>query len=208
MSKETQDNMENEVVEDLFTKLEMPLLFGKYDIRDVKVTDPGLKRYINLHPIMVAHSGGTKSNKNFGSADVSIIERLINSMMRTENYTGKKMKAHKVVMDAMEIINRKKGENPVQVLVRAIEKSGPTEETTQIRYGGISVPKAVDVSPSRRLSIALSNNSKGAVKASFKKKKDIASCLAQEIMNAANGDKSSFAVQRKEEMERMAQSAR
>ncbi len=194
--------------EELFEKLEMPLLFGKYDMKEVKVSDPGLKRYINLQPVLVPHSGSPDSNKRFGNIEVSIIERLINTMMRTENYTGKKMKSYQVVMDAMDIIHKKTKQNPVQILVKAIEKSAPMEETTQIRYGGISVPKAVDVSPSRRLSIALSNNSKGAVKASFKTKKGVATCLAQELMNAANGDKSSFAINRKEEMERMAQSAR
>lgn len=194
--------------DELFDKLEMPLLFGKYDMKEVVVKDPGLKKYINLQPVLVPHSGGTLSNKRFGNSDVSLIERLINGMMRTEIYTGKKMKSYKVVMDAMDIIHDKTGKNPVQVLVQAIEKSAPMEETTQIRYGGISVPKAVDVSPSRRISIAISNNTKGAVKSSYKTKKSVAACLANEIMNAASGEKSAFAVSRKEEMERMAQSAR
>ncbi len=188
--------------------LEMPLLFGKYDMKEVKINDPSLKKYINLTPILVPHSGGHHGNKKFGNIEVSIIERLINSMMRTENFTGKKMKAYKTVMEAMDIIHKRTKENPVQVLIRAIEHSSPKEETTQIRYGGISVPKAVDVSPSRRISIALSNNSRGAVKASYKNKKNIAECLANELMNASKGEKTSFAVNRKEEMERMAQSAR
>ncbi len=193
---------------EMFEKLEMPLLFGKYDMKEVKVSDPGLKRYINLLPVLVPHRGGSRSNKRFGNSEVSIIERLINSMMRTGNYTGKKMKAYNAVMEAMGIIHKRTEKNPVQILVRAIENSAPMEETTQIRYGGISVPKAVDVSPSRRLSISLSNNAKGAVKASFKTKRGVAHCLAQELINAANGDKSSFAFSKKEEMERMARSAR
>ncbi len=192
----------------IFDKLEMPLLFGKYDMKEVKPSDPGLKRYINLLPVLVPHSGGSRSNKRFGNSEVSIIERLINGMMRTKNYTGKKTKAYNIVMDAMDIIHKKTGKNPVQILVRAIENSAPMEETTQIRYGGISVPKAVDVSPLRRLSISISNNTKGAVKASFKTKRGVAYCLAQELINAANGDKTSFAISKKEETERMAQSAR
>ncbi len=192
----------------VFDTLEMPLLFGKYDMKEVKITDPGLKRYINLTPILVPHSGGQHGNKKFGSSEVSIIELLINAMMRTQKYTGKKMKAYKTVINAMKIINERTEENPVQIFIKAIEHSSPKEETTQIRYGGISVPKAVDVSPSRRISIALSNNAKGAVKSSYKNKRNIAECLANELMNAAKGEKTSFAVSRKEEMERMAQSAR
>ncbi len=194
--------------EDMFDTLEMPLLFDKYDMSEVVVNDPGLKRYINLQPILVPHSGGSYANKRFGKEEVSIIERLINSMMRTENYTGKKTKAYNAVKDAFDIIHDRTEKNPVQILVRAIENSAPKEETTQITYGGISVPKAVDVAPWRRLSIALSNNAKGAVKASFKNNKNVGACLADELIKASNKDRNAFAVSRKDEMERMAQSAR
>lgn len=194
--------------EKLFETLDMPLLFDKYDLKEVQVSDPGLKRYINLLPVLLPHSGGVQSNKRFGNEEVSLIERLINAMMRNQLYTGKKTKAYKAVRETMDIVHDKTGQNPVQILVKAIENSAPKEETTQITYGGISVPKSVDVSPSRRLSIAISNNAKGAVKASYKNKKSIAQCLAEEIIKASNGDRDAFAVSRKEEMERMAQSAR
>lgn len=206
---------EEKVEEDVLTKrqrlyenLEMPLLFDKYDMKDVEVTDPGLKKYINLLPILVPHSGGTHSNERFGNQEVSIIEKLINSLMRRQEYTGKKAKCYNSIKDAMDIIHEKTDKNPVQVLIDAIENSAPKEETTQITYGGISVPKAVDVSPIRRLSISIGNNTKGAVKASYKNKKNIAECLAEELMKAANKDRNSYAVSKKEEIERMAQSAR
>ncbi|MFO7793254.1 MAG: 30S ribosomal protein S7 [Candidatus Saliniplasma sp.] len=210
MSKEV-DGTEEDVLtkkQRLFDNLEMPLLFDKYDMKDVEVDDPGLKKYINLLPILVPHSGGTHSNERFGTQEVSIIEKLINSLMRRQEYTGKKAKCYNSIKEAMDIIHEKTDKNPVQVLVDAIENSAPKEETTQITYGGISVPKAVDVSPIRRLSIAVGNNTKGAVKASYKNKKDIAECLAEELMKAANKDRNSYAVSKKEEIERMAQSAR
>lgn len=194
--------------EKLFETLDMPLLFDKYDLKEVQVSDPGLKKYINLLPVLLPHSGGVQSNKRFGNEEVSLIERLINAMMRKQLYTGKKTKAYKTVRESMDIIHEKTGQNPVQILVKAIENSAPREETTQITYGGISVPKSVDVSPLRRLSIAISNNAKGAVKASYKNKKSIAQCLAEELIKASNGDRDAFAVSRKGEMERMAQSAR
>ncbi len=208
MNKEKESTDSDGGQESIFDKLEMPLLFDKYDLSEVVVNDPGLRRYINLQPILVPHSGGSYANKRFGKEEVSIIERLICSMMRTERYTGKKTMAYKTVKDAFDIIHKKTNENPVQVLIRAIENSAPKEETTQITYGGISVPKAVDVSPWRRLSLALGNNAKGAVKSSYKSKKGIAACLAEELIKAANGDRNAFAVNRKDEMERMAQSAR
>jgi small subunit ribosomal protein S7 len=82
------------------------------------------------------------------------------------------------------------------------------EEITRLRYGGISVPKAVDISPSRRLDIALRNLCIGANKSSYKKKKSIAQCLADELMAASKGDLISFAVSRKDEKERVVKSAR
>ena len=177
-------------------------------MKEVEVEDPGLEKYIDLLPILLPHSGGTHANKRFKKEEVSIIERLINNMMRTEDFTGKKLKAYNAVKDAMDIIHERTEKNPVQVLVDAIENSAPREETTQITYGGISVPKAVDVSPCRRISLALSKISQGAVKASYKNRKDISTCLAEELIMASRKDKNSFGVSKKEETERMAASAR
>ncbi|MEF8873263.1 MAG: 30S ribosomal protein S7 [Candidatus Thermoplasmatota archaeon] len=186
----------------------MPLLFDKYDMKEVEIRDPGLEKYINLMPILVPHSGGTHAKKRFEKEKVSIIERLINHIMRTEDYTGKKMKSYNAIKDAMYEIHERTDENPVQIFVRAIENSAPREETTQITYGGISVPKTVDVSPCRRLSLALSKIAQGAVNASYKNEKDISICLAEELIKASRGDRDSFAVGKKEETERMAASAR
>ncbi|MFW5945400.1 MAG: 30S ribosomal protein S7 [Candidatus Natronoplasma sp.] len=194
--------------EKLYESLDMPLLFGKYDMKEVEVDDPGLETYVDLLPILLPHSGGTHANKRFKKEEVSIIERLINNMMRTEDFTGKKLKAYNVVRDALDIVNERTEKNPVQVLVDAIENSAPREETTQITYGGISVPKAVDVSPCRRISLALSKITQGAVKASYKNKKDISTCLAEELIMASRKDRNSFGVSKKEETERMAASAR
>ena len=184
------------------------LMFGKYDLAEVTVADGGLAKYIDLTPTNVPHSGGIHANRWFGKARLSIVERLINNIMRTEKYTGKKMKAYKAVSQAFDIVAAKTKKNPIQVLVEALENAAPREEVTRLQFGGISVPKAVDVSPQRRLDIALRNLSTGVVNASSKNKKPIYECLADEIMLAAKGDMTSFSVAKKEEIERVAQSAR
>jgi len=79
---------------------------------------------------------------------------------------------------------------------------------TRLRFGGINVPKAVDISPSRRVDIALRNITKGAVQTSYKSSKPIKECLAGEILLAARGEATSFAVSKKDEAERVAASAR
>ena len=187
---------------------EKTLIFGKYDLSEVTVNDGGLAKYIDLTPTNVPHSGGKHANRWFGKSKLSIVERLINNIMRTEKYTGKKLKAYKAVSEAFDIIAQKTKKNPVQVLVEGLENAAPREEVTRLQFGGISVPKAVDVSPQRRLDIALRNLSTGCVKASTKNKKPISSYIADEIMLASKGDMTSFSVAKKEEIERVAQSAR
>jgi small subunit ribosomal protein S7 len=184
------------------------MLFGKYGLSDVVIKDGGLAKYISLNPVMVPHSTAKHANRWFGKSKVNIVERLINNMMRTEVFTGKKMKAYRVTKDAFAIIELKTKKNPVQVLVEALENAAPREEITRLQFGGISVPKAVDVAPSRRLDIALRNICRGAIKSSFKNTKSIEQCLADEIILAAKGDMNSFSVSKKEEVERVAQSAR
>jgi small subunit ribosomal protein S7 len=183
-------------------------LFERYDLTDVVVHDAGLAKYMNLNPIVIPHTGGRWANKPFGKAKANLVERLINGMMRTEVYTGKKSKSYRVVRTSFEIIEKKTGKNPVQILVDALEKAAPREEITRLRFGGISVPRAVDISPSRRLDMALRNITQGAVSATFKNRKPVEECLADEIFLASKGDMQSSAIAKKEELERVASSAR
>ena len=195
-------------------------LFERYEVADVVVRDKGLERYINLQPIVLPHTAGRYANKPFGKQKSNIVERVINNMMRFAAYTGKKSKAISVVRQAFLIIEEQTKKNPVQILVDALEKAAPREEITRLRFGGISVPRAVDIAPSRRLDLAIRNVCLGAVLAAFKngasKKalekergfEPISQFLANEILAAARGDMASAAISRKEELERVAASAR
>ncbi len=187
---------------------DVPLLYNRWDFTEVEVEDQGLRRYINLTPVYLPHTGAKHANKRFGREKVNIVERLINNTMRTEKFTGKKSKAFATVRKAFEIIEKKSKTNPIQVLVNALQNAAPREEITRLRFGGISVPRAVDIAPSRRLDIAVRNICKGAVASTHKSKKPIEACLADEIMLAANEEITSFSISRKEELERVAVSAR
>lgn len=179
----------------------------KYDMDAVNVEDKGLERYINLD-IENIYLGGIFSNKMFAKSKMPIVERLITNIMRTEDYTGKKIKAYKVVKSAFEIIDKRTKSNPMQVLIDALQNAAPKEEVTRLRFGGISVPKAVDIAPQRRLDIAIRNICQGSVSASHKNKKSIEACLAEEIIKASKNDVASFAVAKKNDAERVAKSAR
>jgi small subunit ribosomal protein S7 len=182
-------------------------VLAKYDMENVKIEDKGLEKYINLDTKNIYH-GGIFSNKLFGKSKIPLVERLINNIMRTEHYNGKKIKAYKIVNLTFEIIDKRTKSNPIQVFINALENSAPKEETTRLRFGGISVPKAVDVAPQRRLDIALRNICQGSVNVSHKNKKSMEACLADEIIKASKNDVASFAVAKKNDIERVAKSAR
>jgi len=183
-------------------------LFNKWSYTGIVVRDPSLKKYISLKPVYLPHTGGRHEHRRFGKAEVPIVERLINMLMRPGRNTGKKHLAYNIVKRAFEIIHVKTGENPLQVFVRAIENAAPREETTRIMYGGIIYHVAVDVSPQRRVDLALRFIAEGARLAAFRSTKTIAECLADEIILAAKGDPKSYAISKKEEIERIALSSR
>lgn len=183
-------------------------LFGKWTFNDVEVKDPGLKRYICLKPVFFPHTEGRHEHKRFGKADVPIVERLINNLMKPGKNAGKKALAINIVKNAFEMIHLRTGRNPIQVLVEAIERAAPREETTRIAYGGIVYHQSVDVSPQRRVDLALRWLTEGARLAAFSNPKTIDECLADEIIAAAQGDVKSYAIAKKDEIERIAMSSR
>ena len=184
------------------------LVFGKYETSDVVCNDPGLAPYINLSTVGVPHTGGRHANAWFGKARLSVVERFINKLMRTGKYTGKKLGAMKAFESALDTIGERSGENPLQTFVDAICHAAPMEEITRIKFGAVSQPKAVDSSPSRRLDVALANLAKGAQQGTSKSKRSLTQCIVNEISKASKGDVTSFAVAKKEEVQRIASSAR
>ncbi len=183
-------------------------LFGKWSYEGIEIRDPSLKRYISLKPVWLPHTGGRHEHRRFGKAEVPIVERLINKLMRPGRNMGKKHLAYNIVKQAFEIIHLRTGMNPLQVLVRAIENAAPREDVTRIMYGGITYFVAVDVSPQRRVDVALKHLTEGARMCAFNNPKPIEECLAEEIIAAANNDPKSYAIRKKEEIERIALSSR
>jgi small subunit ribosomal protein S7 len=182
-------------------------IFDKWDISEVTVADVGLEQHISLKPVSALHTGGRHAKQQFEESKVCIVELLINKMMQSEKNTGKKMKTYKIVRDAFDIIHESTSMNPLQVLVDAIRNAGPREETIRLRFGGILVPKAVDVTSQRRVDQALRYITQGAQKCAFKSKRSIELCLADELIAAAKNAKC-FSVSKKEEKERIARAAR
>ena len=181
-------------------------LFGRWDVSEIEFDDPSTERYITVRP--VAHTMGRHASKQFEKSGISIVERLINRLMQSGENTGKKQQAQNIVREAFEMVHERTDENPVQVLVRAVENAAPREETVRLKYGGISVPKAVDVAPQRRVDQALLFISDGVQNATFKSPTSAAEALASELIGAANNDVNTYAIGQKEEKERVAAAAR
>ncbi|MFB6088062.1 MAG: 30S ribosomal protein S7, partial [Haloarculaceae archaeon] len=66
-------------------------LFGEWSVDDIEFHDPSTERYITVTPI--AHTMGRHASKQFQKSEISIVERLINRLMQTEDNTGDKQKA-------------------------------------------------------------------------------------------------------------------
>jgi small subunit ribosomal protein S5e len=185
-------------------------VFGKWSGAEVQISDMSLEDYIlgAKQPKFLPHSAGRYQVKRFRKASCPIVERLVCSLMFHGRNNGKKLMAVRIVRHTFEIIHLLTGENPLQVLVNAIINSGPREDSTRIGRAGTVRRQAVDVSPLRRVNQALYLICTGARDSAFRSVKTIAECLADELINAAKGSSTSFAIKRKDELERVAKSNR
>jgi small subunit ribosomal protein S7 len=192
------------------------LLFRKWDMSNIEVKDPGLKTAISLRKQILPYTFGRSALKRFNKAEVNIVERLCNKIMHfgkkyaknTGKMTGKKTKVLNTVKVAFDIIALKTGQNPVEVLVRAIEFSAPNEDTTRIVYGGTVYHVSVDVAPIRRVDMALKFIADSVRDATYSNPKPIEEHMAEQLIMAASNDPNAPSVKKKHELERIAQASR
>jgi len=197
-------------------------VFGKWDATEIKIRDAGLVPYVVLENRLSMHTFGTSISSGKSKERINIIERLINKLMRSGQgkkklggkfyrgrlNCGKKLLALKAVDSAFDIINKKTGKNPVQVLIDAIENSTPNEDVTRITKGGVASAESVDVAPIKKLDEALKNIVLAVFANTFNTKITFADALASGIMLAASRDQESYSIKRKDEIERIARSSR
>ncbi|GAI24595.1 unnamed protein product [marine sediment metagenome] len=193
-------------------------LFDLFDVSDIEIKDPGIRRYINLSPKLVVKSFGRVREK-FGKGKINLIEIFANLVgvpghrgkkhkIQTSWKTGKYSQNMKIVLNCLKIIEEKTKKNPVQILVNAIENAAPRDGVTVIEYGGARYPQAVDISPLRRITMTLKYIIHGSYDKSFNKKTKIEQALADEIIKAYNKEADSYIMAKKNDSERQADSAR
>jgi len=192
------------------------LLFRKWDLSNIEVQDAGLKTAISLRKMILPLTYGRSALKRFNKAEVNIVERLSNKLMHfgkkyaknTGRMAGKKIRVINTVKAAFEIIHLKTGKNPVEILVRAVENSAPNEDTTRIVYGGTVYHVSVDVSPLRRVDLALRFIADCVKEATFSNPKAIEEHLAEHLIMAAANNPDAPSIKKKHELERIAQASR
>jgi len=198
------------------------LVFGKYDPAEVRINDPSLARCVSLETKQIPHTFGKNTRKRFEKNKLSIVERLINKMMRSgqgkrklsgkyirgRKGCGQKIQAMHIVEDSFDIIEKQTNQNPIQVLVDAIQYAGPREDTTRIKKGGVTYSVSVDVAPLKKVDESLKNLALAAFSGSFKNKTSAAQALAKELIAASKEDNASFSVRRRDEVERIAKASR
>ena len=126
-----------------------------------------------------------------------LVTQLTNKVM----LHGKKSIAEKIVYDALTMIEKKTGTEPIATLKRAIENVKPPLEVRSRRVGGATYQVPVEVRPRRATTLAI----RWVVDYSRdRREKTMAECLANELMDASNGLGASM--KKRDDMQKMAES--
>ena len=125
-----------------------------------------------------------------------LVTKLINKIM----IDGKRGTAQTILYDAFASIEKKTGENPMEVFEMALGNVMPQLELKVRRVGGANYQVPVEVSAERRLTLGLRwivNYSR------LRHENTMEERLANEIMDAANGTGAS--VKKREDVHKMAE---
>jgi small subunit ribosomal protein S7 len=193
--------------------------FNRWSTEKVAVSDRGLVNYVTIEPKLLPKTGARYAGNRFHKSYTFIVERLATKLtnsghkskkhwMSSGHNLGKKIMALQIVEKALAKCEARLKQNPLHILVRAVENAAPREEIIAIEYGGARYPKAVDVSPQRRVDLALRYMTQGAYAKSFNKKTKIEDALAEEIMSAFQCSGKSAAISKKRDLERQAASSK
>jgi len=124
-----------------------------------------------------------------------LIARFINKLMTR----GKKSIAESIFYNAMAMVNKRTGKDPLEVFEGAMRNVMPTVEVRPRRVGGATYQVPMEVRPARKLDLGIrwmiANARKRGGKTMFEK-------LAGEIMDAANNTGAS--VKKRDDTHRMA----
>ena len=126
-----------------------------------------------------------------------LVTQLVNKVM----LHGKRSIAEKIVYDALKMVEEKSGAEPIATLKRAIDNIKPPLEVRSRRVGGATYQVPVEVRPRRATTLSI----RWIVDYSrARREKTMAQCLANELMDAANG--LGAAMKKRDDIQKMAES--
>ena len=126
----------------------------------------------------------------------TVLAKFINHVM----VSGKKSVAEKIVYGALDKIQERTSQDPLELFEKALEAIQPAVEVKSRRVGGATYQVPVEVRPARRMALAM----RWAVDASRKRgEKSMALRLAGELIDASEGR--GAAVKKREDVHRMAE---
>ena len=125
-----------------------------------------------------------------------VVTKLINAIMND----GKRGTASKILYEAFDIIKEQTKADPMETFNKAMENISPSLEVKSRRVGGSNVQVPIEVSETRKQTLAL----RWLVNyARLRPGKGMANKLAAEIMDAANGV--GGAVKKRDDIHKMAE---
>lgn len=125
-----------------------------------------------------------------------LVAKLVNYVMEG----GKKSTAERIVYGAMEEIREKTGEDPLEVLVKAVDNIKPRVEVRSRRVGGATYQVPVEVNRKRQLALAL----RWLIQYSTARRgMPMKKAMAMELMDAYNNQGS--AIKKRDDTHKMAQ---
>jgi len=125
-----------------------------------------------------------------------LVAKFINTLM----FDGKRSTAERILYGALAIVEEKRGEDPIGTFKRALENVQPVIEVKSRRVGGATYQVPVEISPNRRMALAmrwLRNYARSRAGRSMIER------LAGELMDASEGR--GAAVKKREDTHKMAE---
>ena len=124
-----------------------------------------------------------------------LVQQVINKVM----VDGKKSLAEKIVYDALDILSKRSGQEPVVALEESVKALTPVLEVRSRRVGGATYQVPVEVPPRRARTLAVRWLTEFARN---RREKTMAERLAGELLDAQNQQGGAF--KRKDDIYRMA----
>jgi len=128
-----------------------------------------------------------------------LVAMFVNRLMKQ----GKKSTAYRIMYDAMDMVGERANKNPLEMFEQAMDNVKPIIEVKPRRVGGATYQVPMEVSPERRISLAMRWL---LAAARARNGRTMAEKLAGELLDAANNQ--GAAIKKREDTHRMAEANR